>query len=322
MSTDTDLLIERRRARRQSLFWKVLAVSAVAMVVAVLAGGGSGAMPSFNGFSNPMGNATLQAEAKSDHIARLSIQGIILEDRWRDALIEDLKTDPLVQGVVVYINSPGGAVVGGEDLYNNLRALAAEKPTVAVMGSLAASAGYMAAISAERIYAREGTLTGSIGVLFESTEVTGLLKKIGVKSELIKSAPLKAQPNPMEPFTDQGRAAIKSVVMDMYEMFVDMVVDRRPLSREQVLTLADGRIFTGRQAVKNGLIDAIGGEKDAVAWMETEKGILQNLPILDAKPNYPKGNIVKRLMGAATKAVASERLTLDGLLSVWHPMGY
>ncbi|MBL4692628.1 MAG: S49 family peptidase, partial [Magnetovibrio sp.] len=169
-------------------------------------------------------------------------------------------------------------------------------------------------------FAREGTLTGSIGVLFESTEVTGLLKKIGVKSELVKSAPLKAQPNPMEPFTAEGRAAIKSVVMDMYDMFVDMVVDRRNLSRKQVLVLADGRIFTGRQAVKNGLVDAIGGEKEAVSWMESEKGLVKDLPILDAKPKYPAGNIVQRLMGAATKAVAGDRLTLDGLLAVWHPV--
>jgi len=312
MSTDTDLLIERRRARRQGLFWKVIAALSVTAVVAMLASGGSTQM-------GKIGNFGGGAEVDSDHIARLNIEGIILEDRWRDALIDELKDDQKVQGVVVYINSPGGAVVGGENLYRNLRSLAQEKPVVAVMGSLAASAGYMTAISAERIYAREGTLTGSIGVLFESTEVTGLLDKMGVKSELVKSAPLKAQPNPMEPFTHEGRAAIKSVVMDMYDMFVDMVAERRNMPREQVLVLADGRIYTGRQALKNGLVDAIGGEKEAVIWMETEKGVAPNLPVVEAKPEYPKGNIVNQLMGFAGKALASERLTLDGLLSVWHP---
>jgi len=311
MSTDTDLLLERRGARRQGLVWKVVAALAVTAVVGLLVSGGPSSLPGLGGDSG---------KADSDHIARLNIEGIILEDRWMDALIDKLKDDSQVQGVVVYINSPGGAVVGGENLYRNLRGLSETKPVVAVMGSLAASAGYMAAISAERIYAREGTLTGSIGVLFESTEVTSLLKKLGVKSELVKSAPLKAQPNPLEPFSAAGRKAIKVVVMDMYDMFVDMVTARRPLNRKQVLKLADGRIFTGRQAVANGLVDAIGGEKEAVVWMETEKGLAPNLPVIEAKPDYPKTNIVKWLQGTAGKALASERLTLDGLLSVWHPI--
>jgi len=313
MSTDTDLLLERRRTRRQGLIWKVVAALAVTAVVGLLVSGGTSSMGSLR----TMGN---NADAESDHIARLNIEGIILEDRWMDALIYELKDDSKVQGVVVYINSPGGAVVGGENLYRNLRGLSDTKPVVAVMGSLAASAGYMAAISAERIYAREGTLTGSIGVLFESTEVTALLGKLGIKSELVKSAPLKAQPNPLEPFSAAGRKAIKVVVMDMYNMFVDMVTARRPLNRKQVLKLADGRIFTGRQAVANGLVDAIGGEKEAIVWMETEKGLAPNLPVIEAKPDYPKTNIVKWLQGTAGKALASERLTLDGLLSVWHPI--
>ena len=310
MSTDTDLLIERRRARRQSLLWKVIAAVSVTTVVALLV----------SGAPTNLGTITGRAEnIDSDHIARLNIEGIILEDRWRDTLINELKDDPQVQGVVVYINSPGGAVLGGENLYRNLHNLAQVKPVVAVMGSLAASAGYMTAIAAERIYARESTLTGSIGVLFEATEVTGLLAKIGVKAELVKSAPLKAQPNPLEPFSPAGRAAIKAVVMDMYDMFVDMVVSSRHMTREHVLKLADGRIFTGRQALANGLVDAIGGQKEAIKWMEVEKGLVPNLPIVEVTPVYPKVAFIKRLFRATGKALASERLTLDGLLSVWHP---
>jgi len=312
MSTDTDLLMERRRARRQGLIWKVAAVVAVTALVAVLSVGGPANLSTMGGLGN--------TEAPDGpRIARINIEGIILEDRWRDAMIADLKDDENVSAVIVYVNSPGGAVVGGEDLYRNLRDLGGEKPVVAVMGSLAASAGYMTAISADRIFAREGTITGSIGVLFEATEFTGLMEKIGVKAEMVKSAPLKAQPNPIEPFSDAGRAAIKSVVMDMYDMFVDMVVDRRNLSREQVLVLADGRIFTGRQAVQNGLVDAIGGETQAVSWLESKRDVTPGLPVIEAKPDYPRPDFVQRLLGAAGKALVSERLTLDGLLSVWHP---
>jgi len=315
MSTDTDLLMERRRARRQGLVWKVLAAVAVTALVAVLARSGHVGLGGLGG----LGGGGVEAGADGNHIARLNIEGIIFEDRVRNALIEKLKNDDTVRAVVVYVNSPGGAVVGGEDLYRNLRALAMVKPVVALMGSVAASAGYMTAIGADRIYAREGTITGSIGVLFEATEFSGLMKKIGIKAELVKSAPLKAQPNPVEPFTDAGRAAIKSVVMDMFDMFVNMVAERRALPRDQVLTLADGRIYTGRQAVKNGLVDAIGGEAEAVKWLESERHIAADLPVIVVKPKYPRPAFLQRLLGVAGKALVSERLTLDGLLAVWHP---
>ena len=315
MSTDTDLLIERRRARRQGLIWKVVAVVSVTALLAVVSLGGSGNFGTMGDF----GGLNSTEPPDGPRIARVNIEGIILEDRWRDALLKELKDDKDVQAVIVYVNSPGGAVVGGEDLYRGLRAISDVKPVVSVLGSLAASAGYMTAIAGDRIFAREGTVTGSIGVLFEATEITGLMKKLGVKSEMVKSAPLKAQPNPIEPFSIEGRAAIKSVVMDMYDMFVDMVAERRPLDREQVLVLADGRIFTGRQAVKNGLVDAIGGEDQAVVWLESTRDITPDLPVIEAKPDYPRPDFLQRLIGATGKALVSERLTLDGLLSVWHP---
>jgi len=317
MPMDTDQWLQRRQARRQGLVWKIIAVLALTTVGVLVVSGLSST--NFGGMAKLSLLGGGETNMTSDHIARLNIEGIIMEDRWRDALIQEIQDDPLVKGVVVYVNSPGGAVVGGENLYRNLRALGEVKPVAAVMGSLAASAGYMTAISADRIFAREGTLTGSIGVLFEATEVTGLLGKLGVKAEMVKSAPLKAQPNPIEPFSVEGRAAIKAVVMDMYDMFVDMVAGRRKLSRDQVLKLADGRIFTGRQAVKNGLVDQIGGESEAVAWMETEKGIEKNLPVFEVKPTYPRPDFIKRMLGATGKALFSERLALDGLLAVWHP---
>ena len=315
MSTDTDLLMERRRARRQGLVWKIVAVVSVTALLAVASMGGSGNLDTMGGF----GGLSSTETPDGPRIARVNIEGLILEDRWRDTLLTDLKEDEDVQAVIVYVNSPGGVVVGGEDLYRGLRAISDVKPVATVLGSVAASAGYMTAIAGDRVFAREGTITGSIGVLFEATEITGLMDKLGVKSELVKSAPLKAQPNPIEAFSDAGRTAIKSVVMDMYDMFVDMVVDRRPLDRKQVQALADGRIFTGRQAVQNGLVDAIGGEDQAVAWLESKRDIAPDLPVIEAKPDYPRPDFIQRLLGAAGKALVSERLTLDGLLAVWHP---
>lgn len=314
MSTDTDLLMERRRRRRQSLGWKVVAVLAVTALLAVLAVGAPDKMLDAGGQS---------ALFDGEHVARVDVGGLIIEDRWRDQMLKDLADDDKVRAVIVTINSPGGTVVGGETLYLGLRALAAQKPVVAVMGSTATSAAYMTAIGTERIFAREGTLTGSIGVIMQTADVTGLLDKLGMKPETIRSGPFKAQPNPMEPLSDEARAHIQGVVMDMHAMFRDMVAERRGFSTTEAMKLADGRVFTGRQALKIGLIDAIGGEADAQDWLVESEGLAADLPVVLAEPDYPQKPLVQRLLGGGAnafgKVLLSERVTLDGLLSVWHP---
>lgn len=313
MSTDTDLLMERRKNRRQALLWKLLSVASVTALIAVLVSGNPAK------WMEGGGTALFDGE----HVARLDVDGIIIEDRWRDELLVELADDDKVKAVIVAINSPGGTVVGGENLYLGLRELAKEKPVVAVMGSTATSAAYMTAIGTDRIFAREGTLTGSIGVLMQTADVTGLLDKLGVKPETMKSGPLKAQPNPMEPLGDDARAHIQEVIMDMHAMFVAMVAERRAKSTQDTLKLADGRVFTGRKALDAGLVDAIGGEIEARDWLASEKSVDRDLPVIEAKPDYPQPAFVERLVGAFTglfgKALVSERLTLDGLLSVWHP---
>ena len=163
------------------------------------------------------------------------------------------------------IDSPGGSVAGGEALHDAIGRVAAKKPVVAVMGGEAASAGYMIAVPAARIFAREATLTGSIGVLLETGEASGLLGKIGITADAITSGPLKDQPSFTRPLTDQGREVLQALVMDMYDQFVGMVATGRHMDPARVRELADGRAYTGRQALKLGLIDAIGGEREARA---------------------------------------------------------
>ena len=313
MSLDTDKLMERRRQRRQALMWKVLAAVFATAFVAVLVTRTVG--PDLGRGSGLAGGDLFNG----DRVARLMVDGVIVEDRYRDELIQDLKDDDKVQAVVIAINSPGGTVVGGENLYLGLRDLAAEKPVVAVMGSTATSAAYMTAIGADRIFARQGTLTGSIGVIMQTADLTGLMEKIGVKPETIKSGPLKAQPNPMEPLSDEAREYTQTVVMDMYDMFVGMVAERRGMDLDAAKALADGRVLTGRKALDAGLIDALGGEAEALDWLETEKGLEADLPVVDEKPDYPKPDYLERMFGAFGKVLVSERLNLDGLLSVWHP---
>lgn len=300
MSLDADRLIERRRLKRGLAIWRVAAV--VAVVAAVVAAVGRS-----------------DAIAFRNHVARLEVDGIILEDVERDEAIDRVAKDGTVKALIVRIDSPGGTFVGGETLYLGLREVAKTKPVVAVMGGTATSAGYMTALGAERIVARSGSVTGSIGVLMQTADVTAFLEKLGIKPESVKSGPLKAQPNPLEPFTPAARAAVEDVIRDLHAMFVDMVGERRNLPKEKVLALADGRVFTGRQAVANGLIDDLGGEAEARQWLADAHKIPLSLPVKDVKFRHPDEPWLDLFLGLVRKSVFSERLRLDGVMSLWHP---
>ena len=303
--SEADLIVDRRRLKRHLSFWRVAAI--VLAVVAVAAAVGRFAAPVIGG----------------RYIARLTVAGVIVDDPRRTKALADLSRDGHAVALIVRIDSPGGTVAGGETLYRDLRRVGEKIPVVAVLADTAASGGYMTALGADWIVARESTITGSIGVLMQTADVTGLLAKLGVTVQAIKSAPLKAVPSPLEPLTDEGRAAVRSVIEDMYEMFVAMVADRRRFDRAKALEVADGRIFTGRQARALGLVDAIGGEDTARVWLETEKGVRRGAPVRDVKiPREDEfwRDIAGQAMAAITgKSYLPERLTLDGLVALWHP---
>jgi len=303
MSLEADYVVDRRRLKRRLLFWRLLAlvILGVAAITAL---------------------TDIEEITDGNHIARLSVSGIIVDDIDRERILRELKEDEGVHALIVRIDSPGGTVVGGESLYHQLKDIGDKKPVVAVMGSMATSAGYMTALGADHLIAREGSLTGSIGVLLQTADMTGLLEKIGVKPETIKSGPLKAQPNPMEPFSPEAREATKEVVMDMYAMFIGMVARNRNMANEQVKDLADGRVFTGRQALANGLIDAIGSEAEAIDWLENSRKIKGDLPILDVVIERPGQKWRQFFNGMIGKTLFSERLRLDGLISLWQPEGW
>ena len=300
MPLDSDHVLDRRRLKRHLSFWRVGAiVLLVALIVAAI--------------------GRLQGWTDGGYIARFSVARLIVDDPERDRALAAIARDNDVKALIVRIDSPGGTVVGGEALYLSLRKVAENKPVVAVMGQVAASAAYMTALGADHVIARSGSLTGSIGVLLQTADITGLLEKVGIKPETIKSAPLKAQPNPLEPFTPEAREATRVVIRDVFEMFVDMVAERRELSRDDVIKLADGRIFTGRQAVANGLIDALGGEPEARRWLAAKPGIPAGLPVKDVRIERNDG-VWRELIGETVgKTLVSELLRLDGLVSVWHP---
>ncbi len=253
-----------------------------------------------------------------DYIARHTVQGLIADDPRRHRILASVARDGNARALIVRIDSPGGTVVGGEALYRSLRAVAREKPVIAVLGSLATSAGYMAAIGADRVVARRGTVTGSIGVVMHTADISGLLEKLGIGAETIRSGPLKAMPSGYEKLSDDGREVLRELIADSHRMFLDLVAERRGLDGAGLERIADGRVLTGRQALDAGLVDAIGGETDAAAWLEAEKGIAPELPIREVGESGRFAKLLDRAASLGERTIFSERLTLDGLVSVWH----
>jgi len=300
MSLDADLVVERRRLKRRLVFWRVLGISAV--IAAVIAAFGQ-----------------FDLVGSKDHIARLQIAGIIVDDQARDQALITIADDDKVKALIVKIDSPGGTYVGGEAIYQSLRMVAEKKPVVAMMGTTAASAGYMSALGGDHIVARASTLTGSIGVLLQTANINKLMDKIGVVPITIKSAPLKAQPNPMELFSPEARKVTEELVADFFDMFVSLVSERRSISKDKVLKLADGRAFSGRQAFANGLIDAIGAEPEVRKWLAEKHNIADDLPIKDVKVVDDDKTWRDLLDSKIGNFLFSERLSLDGVISLWQP---
>lgn len=200
-----------------------------------------------------------------NRVALVEVEGLILDaDRIVRELDEHLE-DSSIRAIVVRIQSPGGVVAPTQEIHDAIRRARAQgKPVVASMGAVAASGGYYLAVAADRIVANPGTLTGSIGVLMQLTEVEGLLKKVGVRYEVVKAGRYKDLGNIARPMTPEERAILQSLLDDMYDQFVTAVVQGRHLDRAAVLALADGRAYSGRRAKELGLVDELGGLEAAI----------------------------------------------------------
>jgi len=322
MSLDSDLIVDRRRIRRKLTFWRVaaamVAIAAILAVALVVAPGRGGL-------------------ARSGSIARINIEGLIRSDQDRVEALDRL-AESSTAAVIVHINSPGGTTAGSEQLYDALTRLKAKKPLVVVVEGLAASGGYITAIAADHIIAQQTSLVGSIGVLFQFPNFTDLLKTVGVKVEEVKSSPLKAAPNGFEPTSPEARAALDSLVKDSYAWFRNLVKARRGMDDALLEKVADGRVFTGHQAVDLKLIDQLGDERTAIAWLVAQKGVKADLPVHDYKLQPRFGDltflrtaasitldalglpsIARQIEHGSVQAV--DRLGLDGMLALWQPGG-
>jgi protease-4 len=302
MSLNADALVERRRLKRRLVAWRAGAIFALVGLALVL----------LYRYQPP---GMLPG---GDHVARVSVSGVIFENGQLEDALDAVAKNTRAKALIVYVNSPGGSTFGGEALYRALRRVGDKKPVVAVIGTLGASAGYMVATAGDRIYARDTSITGSIGVLFQSAEISGLMEKVGVTSQTITSGALKDEPSLFKPLSPVGRRVMQELVNETYQWFVDLIVERRRLPRDKVLAVADGRVLTGRAALAAGLIDELGGEREARAWLDDKHGIDKDLPVRDVRAADELWRWREAVGEIFGKMMFPERLTLDGLISLWH----
>jgi protease-4 len=317
MTLETEAILDRRRLRRHLTFWRVGAFLAGIIALGALTVG--------------LGGRTL---TEPRQIARVTIEGLITDNRDQVKLLRKVANDKNVEAVVLFVNSPGGTTTGGEVLFEAIRQVAAKKPVVAQFGTIATSAAYIVGLATDQIVARGNTITGSVGVIFQWAEVSELLGKLGVKMNEIKSGPLKANPSPFQPLDDGGRQIAQDMVAESMRWFVGLVTTRRGINASDVPGLEQGRVFSGREALGHKLIDQIGGEAEAQKWLEDQRGVTKGLRVVDWKPKREDdwgvfgmlGKALVRFSGLAPgliELVADDPhlalLRLDGLVSVWQP---
>lgn len=308
MALDVDALLDRRRQARRIAFWRaltfLLVISGIVTAVATTAGPISG-----------------------QRVARIEVGGAITSDRPLLQLIARLKEDARVAAVLVAIDSPGGTSVGGERLFDALRDLSGTKPVVSSIDTLGASAAYMTALGTDRIFAQRTSLVGSIGVLIQYGNISQLLTGWGVEVAKVESGPLKAEPNPFEPTEPAAVAALQLVVDDSFAYFLELVATRRNLPEADARRLADGRIYTGAQALSAQLVDELGGEDDAVRWLQAERSVARDLPVVTYTPDDDDEGVVG-VIGGQLLRNALARIGIpfpgprpdgvDGLWSLWQ----
>jgi protease IV len=319
MAFETETALDRRRLRRRLTWWRGLAVLAGLLAFGLLV------------FTSSDGVGITERQ----QIARVSLEGLITEDRDLLKLFKTLGEAKHVAAVILFINSPGGTTTGGEALFEGIRELAKAKPVVGQFGTVATSAAYIAGLATDHLVARGNTITGSVGVIFQWAEVTQLLDKLGVKMNEIKSGPLKANPSPFQPLDEAGRSVAEQMVAESKRWFIGLVATRRGIDTGGVAGLEQGRVFSGREALGYKLIDEVGGEAEVVKYLEEKRNLSKGLKVIDWKPKRERdwglfalsmralgGLLGERAADEIARIFGSDQalgaLRLDGLVSVWQ----
>jgi len=254
----------------------------------------------------------ISAEKAAPLIGVIPVDGVIFESETVIQKLRTLEENPAVRGIIVHVNSPGGAVAPSQEIFSELLRVGKKLPIYTSMSSIAASGGYYIAVGTQKIFANPGTLTGSIGVIMQTYNLEALMDKIGVYSEVIKSGKNKDIGSSFRKMTDSDRQLLTDVIKDTHSQFVQAVSDNRPLDKEQVERLADGRIFTGQQAYAEKLVDGLLGFRETVARIKQDIGITEPVELYYVPDKKDSIFSIVDLLGSISNI--KQQISLNGLL--------
>jgi protease-4 len=264
-----------------------------------------------------------------DYIARISIVGVIDDSeygyggiKFYEQVIKKTIENPNVKGVIIYINSGGGGVTASEILYSNLSKLSAAKLTICDVGSVSASGSYMAELACKKIYAKQTSIIGSIGVRSDRYEIAELAKKLGIKFNIITAGKLKAAGHPWKTITNEEQEYFNQLLHKMHLFFINLIAKERNLSVEDVTKVADGSIMMGSEAKKAGLIDEIGDVEDIIAMLNVEHGFNKDIKIVDILPPEPEELFAGKVRKFAGFAIDSIFDSINNKISVENNIKY
>ena len=255
---------------------------------------------------------------QKETIAKIKLEGIINDKKDFIDRLESITENENIKGLLVVVNSPGGTFVSSKEVYDALEKISKNIPTSVYMRELATSGAYLASLGVDKIFANNGTITGSIGVILQTAELTTLLEKVGVRPIIIKSGELKAVPNPLENLEEENLLYMKKIIERLQEEFIELVEKKRNLGSEAKSKIADGRIFTSKQAKALNLIDSVGSESDAIEWIKSEGNLGDEVDILELDSVKSLVDLLK--VNVLKKSFNYFNLNLNnGILAIWTP---
>ena len=289
--------LEQFYTRRQSIIKRLLITVIVVLIIVTV---------------------SLQFQQKENFIAKITVEGIIKDRTDILEQLKDLDKDQQVKGLITIINSPGGTYVGSKEIHESIKKLSKKIPTVAYMREMATSGGYLVSLSSDRIFGNEGTITGSIGVILQTADISQLLNKLGINPVIIKSGDLKAVPNPAEEIDEKKLNYLKDVIKKMQKEFLNLVKKSRDISSSTLDLVSDGRIVTGKQAKDLKLIDAVGTENDALSWLKKEAGLDDDVKVKDLSIQSDITNVLN-FSFLKKKINYLNQNFYNGFIAIWTP---
>ena len=261
---------------------------------------------------------SLKFNNKEKFIAKISIQGIIQDRKDLIDQIDELAKNDNVKGLLSVINSPGGTYVGSKEIYDSIKEISKKIPTAVYMKEMATSGGYLVSLSSDKIYGNAGTITGSVGVILQTVDVSNLLDKLGINPIIVKSGELKAVPNPAEKISSEKLIYLEDLIQKMQKEFLGIVKTNRKVSDSIIEYISDGRVFTGKEAENLKLIDQVGNEKDAIEWLRNEAGLDENVRVKDLSSERNIENILN-FSFLKKKINYFNQNFYNGFIAIWTP---